>query len=108
MINVREEIQAIGELGRLPAEQNTDFELLKKFDELHRKIIPPVTDQEARILIKVFDKDGCFGIASSIMHLIETAPGWPLEDCLTDLENEWILEMKERSLRKRHVSPISE
>ncbi|MDB6032726.1 MAG: hypothetical protein JWM16_3064, partial [Verrucomicrobiales bacterium] len=33
-------------------------------------------------LVKVFGPDDYYGLAWSLLHLIESAPGWPLADCL--------------------------
>jgi len=106
MENIRKEIEEMSSLGPLPSEDDPDVEVLKRYDTLYRAIIKPITDQEARTLVKLFGHDGCFGLASSIMHLIETAPGWPLDDCLTDLENEWIVELRDRCIRGGHLPPL--
>jgi hypothetical protein len=98
-VGVRAEIEALNFLGPLPSEKTTDAEHLRKYGELIRAIDRPVTDEEARVLIELFGPDGCFGLASSIMHLIETAPGWPLEDCLHDPNNEWKVELRDRAVR---------
>ena len=105
MTNVRKEIEAMEALGTLPSEDARDIELMKKYDELYRAISKPVTDEEARVLVRLFGVDGCFGMASSLMHLIETAPGWPLEDCLYDLNNEWIVELRNRCIRGGRLPP---
>jgi hypothetical protein len=34
-----------------------------------------------------------------MMHLIETAPGWPISRCLDNAHNPWILELKARASR---------
>lgn len=107
MLNVRKEIENLNTLGPLPSEDDADVVLLKEYDKLYRAIISPITDQEARILVRLFGPDGCFGLASSILHLIETAPGWPLEDCLTDLNNEWIVELRNRCIRGGRLPSMS-
>ena len=99
MTNIREEINALNALGPLPSEHGANPELIRKYEELYRGIIRPITDEEARVLINLFGADGCFGLASSLMHLVETAPGWPLKDCLNNLENEWIAELRNRAVR---------
>lgn len=99
MMNIRKEIEEMNALGPLPSEDSRDVELMKKYDKLYRSITPPVTDEEARILVKLFGPDGGYGMASSLMHLIETSPGWPLKDCLGDLDNEWIVELRNRAIR---------
>lgn len=96
---MRPEIRTLVELGRLPSEDGTDIEKLRKFDEAYRGITAPLTDEEAISLIAVFGDDGCFGLASSLMHLIETAPGWPIGKCLTNITNPWVLELKSRAIR---------
>lgn len=104
MASVRREIEDMNTLGPLPPEEGANPDLIEKYESLYRAISKPVTDQEARILVKLFGSDGCFGLASSIMHLIETAPGWPLEDCLVDLDNEWRIELRNRAIRGKHAS----
>lgn len=99
MMIIRKEIEEMRELGPLPSEDSRDVALLKKYDNLYRSIAKPITDDEARVLVKLFGQDGSFGLASSLMHLIETAPGWPMEDCLRDQDNEWIVEMRNRAIR---------
>ena len=99
MSNVRKEVEEMRALGTLPSEDNDDDDRLKRFDELYRAIARPVTDEEARVLIELFGPDGCYGLAPSMMHLIETAPGWPLGDCLQNLDNEWRNELKNRAVR---------
>ena len=96
---VRLEVEKFSALGVLPSESSADIELIKQYDTLYRSIEKPITDNEARVLIKLFGLDGCFGLASSLMHLIETAPGWPLEECLIDQSNEWLIEMRNRAIR---------
>jgi hypothetical protein len=40
--------------------------------------------------------DDCFGLAWSVLHLVETAPGWPIEERLQDADNEWVSRLKQR------------
>ncbi len=99
MTNVRKEIEEMGALGPLPSENDADIDFLKKYEGLYRAVTRPVTDDEARVLVNLFGTDGCFGAASSLMHLIETAPGWPLEECLRNQDNEWVIELRNRCIR---------
>lgn len=99
MTNIRKEIEEMSVLGPLPSESDADIDFLKKYESLYRAVTRPITNDEARVLVKLFGPDGCFGAASSLMHLIETAPGWPLEDCLRDMDNEWIVELRNRAIR---------
>lgn len=98
MTEIRKEIEELKTLGPLPSETGVNPEVIWRYEHLYRLITRPITDDEARVLIKLFGVDGCFGLASSFMHLVETAPGWPLEDCLNNLENEWIAELRKRAI----------
>lgn len=99
MLNVRDAIEEMRTLGPLPSEEDADIEFLRKYEKLYRSIVKPITDDEARILVELFGPDGCFGMASSFVHLIESAPGWPLKNCLNDLNNEWKIELRDRAVR---------
>ena len=96
---MRPEIQNIVQLGPLPSEDDATVELLQKYEAAYRAIARPVTDEEAIALVGLFGLDGCFGFSSSLMHLIETAPSWPIKDCLSNTNNSWILEMRNRAIR---------
>lgn len=96
---MRPEIRRLVELGRLPSEDDADIEKLRKYEVEYRGITRPITDEEAMALVGLSGDDGCFGLASSLMHLVETAPGWPIKNCLSDTDNPWILELKNRAIR---------
>ncbi|WGG48895.1 hypothetical protein [Rugamonas sp. DEMB1] len=96
---MRPEIRSLVDLGKLPSEDNGDVDKLRKYEVEYRAIKRPITDEEAVALLGLFGDDGCFGLASSLMHLIETAPGWPIKECLIDSTNPWVIEMKNRAIR---------
>lgn len=98
-LNMRAEVKELQKLGPLPSEDGAEVAQLKKIEELYRAIAKPLTDDEARVLVELFGPDGCFGLASSFMHLIETSPGWPLKDCFQNLDNEWKVELRNRAIR---------
>jgi hypothetical protein len=54
---------------------------------------------EAKALVELFGADDCFGLAWTLLHVIETAPGWPILDALGDTENQWIARLKQRAGR---------
>ena len=84
-------------LGTLPPESSATVNQLEVIEALVLSIEKPITDQEAEALVSVFGGDGCFGIAWSVLHLIETAPSWPIKRCLTKSENIWVEMLIERS-----------
>ena len=96
---MRSEVRALIELGPLPQEAHASGEHLRQIELAYRAITRPVSNEEARALVSLFGTDGCFGLASSIVHLVETAPGWPLEDCLLNTQSLWVTELRERSIR---------
>ena len=95
---MRKEVLEFCKLGSLPGEASPALELLKQFDLRFRSIVSPVSDEEARALVLCFGEDGCFGIATSLITLIETAPSWPIADCLQDTENDNISMLRQRAI----------
>lgn len=90
---MRSAVTALAALGPLPSEQSAKPNTLERYEALIRAIERPIADEEARALAGLFENDGadsCFGLAWSFLHLIETAPGWPIAECLQDSENEWV------------------
>ncbi len=88
---MRQAVYDLLQLGPLPDEETDDVELFDQYEQLLHSISPPITDEEACALVTLFGPDdSSFGLAWTLLHLIETAPGWPLEDCLSGRDNEWI------------------
>jgi len=96
---MRQEIIELIEHGTLPPSKGADVNWLKRHEELMNRVARPVTDEEACALAKLFGPDDCFGVAWSLVHLIETAPGWPLPSCLAASNNEWIRVLRNRADR---------
>jgi hypothetical protein len=94
---VRPQVKELCSFGRLPSEVGADLDLIKRIEDSYRKISRPLSDAEARVLVRLFGDDGCFGLAASLMHLVETAPSWPLVDCLSNSDNVWIAELRRRA-----------
>jgi hypothetical protein len=93
-MELREEIQELRRMGSLPSIETAmgpgGLERIEPYERLLGSIQKPVTDEEARVLAGLFGPDDCFGLAWALLSLIESAPGWPLWDCLTDTSNEWV------------------
>jgi len=88
------------ELGPLPEEDLGDAKRLATYEFLLQAISAPITDDEARALVGLLGPDECYGLAWRLLHLIETAPGWPLEDCLSEQGGEWVRRLRERAIRR--------
>lgn len=94
-------VKALVQLGQLPSSADATVDALKAFEDHLKRVEAPVSDDEAKALVKLFGPDDCFGLAWSLVHLIETAPGWPLEDCLQEPKNRWTTLLSESARRGR-------
>ena len=94
---MRQEVVELEKLGPLPSSEDADVALLKKFQTLIESIRKPVTDDEARVLVRSFGTDDCYGLVWPLVSLVESAPGWPLADCLGNTDNEWIRMLRQRA-----------
>lgn len=65
--------QKLVALGRFPDETVDPSEILEHEHGLEA-IEPPLTDDEAKALLACFGPDDCFGLAWTLVHLIETSP----------------------------------
>ena len=92
---IRPEVRDLVSLGPLPDEKAAVERITRHEDRLHR-VARPVTDAEARLLVGLFGPDDSYGLAWTLLHLIETAPGWPLEECLRGDGNEWVRRLRLR------------
>jgi hypothetical protein len=52
-------------------------------------------------MVELFGLDECYGVASSLMHLIETAAGCPVKECL-QVDNDWKIELRNLAIRGDH------
>jgi hypothetical protein len=105
---IRPEVNELLKLGSFPSSSAVVPEVIKAQEELLRNIGSPVTDDEARALIKLFGPDDYYGGAWMVLHLVESAPNWPLMDCLSNDTNEWVVRLKERSARTNDSTPANE
>ena len=96
---MRPEIKRLLLLGPLPSEEDASVDHLRLVEAELKSVTKPVADDEARAMVSLFGPDDCFGVAWSFLHLIETAPGWPLADCLANLESEWVVSLRDRAVR---------
>jgi hypothetical protein len=94
---IRTEIVELVELKAFPASDDVELDVIQTQERLLRAILVPVTEEEARQLITLFGPDDYFGMAWTLLHLIETAPNWPLMDCLSDDSNEWVVRLRRRA-----------
>ena len=100
---MRKEVQELVNMGPLPDCETVADAQLKTYESLLSRVIPPVSNEEARGLVRLFGPDDCYGLAWTLLHLIESAPGWPLHDCLKETGNEWTERLRLRAERGSRV-----
>lgn len=93
---IRDEVASFLAIAPLPASKHADQEHLERLTDLLMKIEAPVSREEAIRLATAFGPDECFGLAWTLIHLIETAPGGAPLDVIPESDNEWILLLQER------------
>lgn len=97
---MRPEIERLVKLGPFPPEPMASIEYLREAEKLILAITKPMTNQETRALVTLFGPpDSCYGLAWSVLHLIESAPDWPIVDCIEHPNNEWVATLRDRAVR---------
>ena len=101
---LRHKIQQLLSLGPLPSESEATEEAVTRPEVALRAIQPPLSLEEAVAVVSLFGPDTCFGLAWSLLHLIETAPGW--EEYARHLPNEgdWADLLRQRAERSAEAA----
>jgi hypothetical protein len=96
---MRTSVINLASLGRLPEERSAAVAQLQAFEVALKAIEPPVTEEEVMSLLQALPdtEESCFGLAWSVLHLIETAPGWPTKEANLHRSNPWVAAMLERA-----------
>jgi hypothetical protein len=96
---IRPEVRRLLAMGPLPdgATAAESRARLERRQRLLAAIKRPVSDEEAAALATLFGPDDCFGLAWSLVHLIESAPDWPHLHRLPDTGNQWIELLRARA-----------
>jgi hypothetical protein len=104
---LRPEVARLLDMGPLPdsATAATNSTRLETSQRLIDGIEKPVSDEEARQLAALFGPDDCFGLAWSLVRLIESAPGWPPVDLPPNADNEWMKLLADRARRGADPRP---
>ncbi len=86
---MRPEVIAFLNLGPLPSEEADEATIERAETALH-SIAPPLDDDEAEALMGCFGKDACFGLAWTLVHLIETSPAACPLPLPSHADNAWL------------------
>ena len=90
-------IEKLKKLGPMPSEYSVDVEVVNKYEGLIHQIRTPLKDSEVEILIGLFGPDSFYGLAWTVVSLIETAPNWIMKVSRINSENEWVQILKSRA-----------
>ncbi|MER5914298.1 hypothetical protein ABT124_28430 [Streptomyces sp. NPDC001982] len=85
---MRPEVQAFVADGPLPDSDASGEEIDRRVEQLDA-IGRPVTREEAKALVACFGPDDCYGVAGTLLHLIETGPNPVLATDPGPDANEW-------------------
>jgi hypothetical protein len=96
-------VAALHALGCFPDEAEEDVDLFARIEQAFYQIKSPITDDEARLLATLFGPDDCYGMAWSLLHLIETSPGWPLAEVIEHTRDPWGPELAGRVRRAQQI-----
>jgi len=100
MMSIRSEVQQLVDRGPFPDSDDADEHDIDRRGVLLTAIKRPVTHEEAVALLTCFGPDDAFGLAFTLLHLIETIPGGVLIATKPQpSDNEWIRLLWHRSHR---------
>ncbi|MFE6056806.1 hypothetical protein ACFQ6N_39225 [Kitasatospora sp. NPDC056446] len=94
---MRREVQAFVTGGVLPDRDADEGGIDRRGQQL-QAISRPVTAAEAQALATCFGPDDCYGLAWSLLHLIETGPNPVLTEKPGPAANEWRHRLWQRAL----------
>lgn len=102
LLDVRASVVGLAGLGRMPTDARSEAEpdaadrwtaVVGELDEAG-----DVTDSEAEVLVRLLPEDDSesFGVAWTLVHVIESAPGWPLREALAQADGPWVEVLRRR------------
>lgn len=104
---MRHQVIELAKLGPLPSSDVAVRESLDQLVDNYARLIgaveKPISDDEARVLVRILGPDDCFGLMWALIQLIETAPGWPLADCIETVHSEGVRLLKVRAENASHA-----
>lgn len=93
---IQQSIRELESLGPLPSEDDASEEILERWEAALRGIQRPITDEEAGILCGLFGPDLGYGLGWTLLHTVETAPGWFIEEAASRAPTEWSDRLRRR------------
>jgi hypothetical protein len=87
-MSIRIEVSDFAANGPLAGE-DAGVQTVARAQTLLERIQPPLTDEEAQALARSFGQDESYGLAWSLLHLIESAPSARTADYSSSPRNSW-------------------
>jgi len=98
-MSIRQAVLDFVNLGPLP-DSTAEPERVALHQVHLQRFKRPISDEEAELLLRSFGSDDCYGLAWTLLHLIESAPGGiPLASQPAEADNEWLRRLWARSHR---------
>jgi hypothetical protein len=96
-VAVREAVLRLVSLGPMPSEESADEEVVAEYQATVEQLTSPASDEEAAALVPLLPMSGdsLFGLAWTLVHFIESSPGWPDLKVLGD--DPWTRVLRERA-----------
>ncbi|MEU8935157.1 hypothetical protein AB0D30_35375 [Streptomyces sp. NPDC048409] len=94
---MRPEVRTFVADGPLPDRDASEEEIDRRIMRLNA-IPKPVTEEEARALIFCFGPDDCYGVAWTLLHLVETGPNPAFTTKPEPDANEWHQRLYDRAV----------
>lgn len=104
---MRPEVARLALLGRLPAELDVSEDDLHERETLLEALEGPVSVAEQKLLLPLLGEDDCYGLAWSIVTLVESAPSWPDWDGIRQLPDEWRGQLWDSAVNAGYPAPPS-
>jgi hypothetical protein len=103
---MRRDVEILLALGPLPAKDALDEQSARQYQDAIDALPAAPTAEEAVALLGIFppDDSSSFGLAWSILHVIEASPEWPVWPALDD-RNWWITHLRESCERAGLTRP---
>lgn len=100
---MREEVTRLVALGAFPSERKTTIEQVEERGALVLALKKPATLEEALALLDIFPatEETYHGLAWSVVHFIESAPGWSDKAVAPDDSRYWPEFLRGRAIRGR-------
>lgn len=100
---LRDDVAELVALGPMPTTDEADVDPARadRWEALIGKVFSEgkVTVTEAAALVWLFpeDESDCYGVAWTLVHVIESAPGWPVGRAVDQLDGPWAVVLRQRA-----------